>query len=133
MKATRQSPDLGSTLVCAETGKTFIAARDGCSVNYAHSPTGEIVSDEGVDIREKRELLDRSQPFTCYLSSDTRHVTGWKGNVLGTVTGYVERRTGFHGSTQAFFRVTDVHGGLWAARGPGPGMYCTLRPIKGKN
>ena len=81
------SPPLGSVQTCAETGERFTIARDGCSFNYATTREGAIISDKGVDIRERRELLDRSRPFTCYLSSDGRHVTGWKGNILGTDAG----------------------------------------------
>lgn len=126
-----QTINVGDTLTCAETGKQFIAARDGCSFNYARSSTDEILSDEGVDAREKRELLDRTKPFYCYVSGDGLHVTGWKGNRLGEIVVYRESSSGWHGATVARFRVRDVHGQLWQGRGAGKGMCCTLRAMKG--
>ena len=124
--------NMGDTLICGETGKPFIAARDGCSVNYAWRRDGTVVSDEGVDIAERRELLDRSKPFFCYLSGDGRRVTGWKGNTLGIVTMGSESRTGWYRSTITHIRVTDVHGGRWYGKGAGRGMSIVLRPSKGR-
>lgn len=125
-----QSPAIGSVQTCAETGEQFTIARDGCSFNYATTREGAIISDKGVDIRERRELLDRSRPFACYLSSDGKHVTGWKGNILGTVTRESESRTGWHGSTITHIRATDCHGNEWHGKGAGRGMCITLRPCK---
>jgi hypothetical protein len=113
--------NVGDTLVCAETGKTFIAAVDGCSFNYARNREGQVFSDEGVHVRECRELLDRSRPFYAYISGNGKHITGWKGNVLGTVT--KETR----GKKLTSIRATDVHGGAWNGRGEGRGMCITLR------
>ena len=124
--------NIGDVLTCAETGKAFVAARDGCSVNYARSREGSIISDEGVDLREWRELLDRSRPFGCYLSSDGRHVTGWKGNVLGQVTRESSSRTGWNRSDITHIRVIDCHGMPWHGKGAGRGMCITLRASKGK-
>ena len=121
---------MGQTLTCAETGKQFIAERDGCSVNYAWGSNNEIFSDEGVDIREKRGLLDRAKPFYCYLSCDGKTVGGWKGNVLGNVTILGRGRVGFARSGY-YVRVTDIHGGKWYGKNAGLGMCITLRPIKG--
>src|ERR1700692_1133854 len=81
----RPDINVGDTLICHETGKQFTAERQGCTFNYASNDSGEVFSDEGVDIREKRELLDRTRPVSGYLSSDGTHFTGWKENVLGTV------------------------------------------------
>lgn len=118
---------VGKTLTCAETGAQFIGAPDGCSTNYARTSAGEILSDAGVDARERRELLDRSRPFTCYLSSDGKHITGWKGNILGTVTSESKSRTGWHGSYITHIRATDVHGNPWHGKGAGRGMCITIR------
>ena len=123
------SPALGSMQLCAETGKPFTIARDGCSYNYATNRQGEIISDEGVDIRERRELLDRSKPFTCYVSSDEGRVTGWKGNTLGHVVKRSRIRNPFGGYLLAI-SVRDVHGGCWHGRGAEGGMYILLRPLK---
>ena len=121
---------IGQPLTCAETGKTFTGAIDGCSTNYARNSAGDIFSDEGVDIRERRAMLDRTKPFACYLSGDGRHVTGWKGNILGTVTSETTSRTGWHVSTLTHVRVTDVHGAAWHGKGAGRGMYIRLHPSK---
>lgn len=124
---------IGDTLTCAETGKTFVAQQEGCTFNYARDDDGNVYSDEGVDIRLRRELLDRSKPFVCYLSSDGKHVTGWKGNVLGAVTQSttikLARWSYMHGKTMQSVRVRDIHGGLWFGRSS-PGMCVTLRPSK---
>jgi len=122
--------NVGDTLTCAETGKQFIAAQDGCSFNYARDRQGNVFSDEGVNIRERRELLDRSKPFVCYVSSDGSRVTGWKGNTLGTIHRSSRIRNPFGGYLLSV-SVTDVHGGRWYGRGAGEGMCITLRPCKG--
>lgn len=70
--------NIGDILTCCETGKQFTAQRDGCSVNYATDRDGNIYSDEGVDIREKRALLDRSKPFGCYISGDNAARITWQ-------------------------------------------------------
>ena len=122
--------EVGQTVTCAETGKQFTIERQGMTFNYATDAQGNVYSDEGVDIRERRELLDRSKPFTCYLSSDGKHVTGWKGNILGTVTYESTSRTGFYGSKLTHIRVRDVHGAGWYGKGSGRGMCINLRPMK---
>lgn len=130
---------IGKEITCAETGKVFIGASDGFSTNYATNyPNGldktpEYLSDEGVDIRERRGMLDRTQPFFCYVASDGKQVTGWKGNVLGTITGStkyrITRRSFTHGNHLHVYYVTDVHGGLWTGRG-NPGLAINLRARK---
>lgn len=123
--------EFGDELVCAETGKTFIAARDGLSTNYATSSTGDVLSDEGVHIRQVRDLLDRSVPFPCYLS-DAKTVTGWKGNILGNVVrSWTSRSSGFWAG-MTHVRVIDVHGKRWYGKCSGPGCAITLYPNKEK-
>lgn len=119
-------PKVGETVTCAETGKTFIVAKDGCSFNYATELNGSILSDEGVDIREKRNLLDRSRPFFCYLGNGT--VTGWKGNVLGRVVS--SHTVEVFGYKCVQVRVVDVHGGRWYGKGSEEGMCIRLYPNK---
>ena len=112
----------------------IVAAQQGCTFNYATTREDEVLSDEGVEIRQRRELLDRTVPFTGYLSSDGRHLTGWKGNVLGAVVDWAPcklTRTSFtHGKSYRSVRVRDVHGAMWYGRGS-PGVCITLRPCKG--
>lgn len=122
-------PNIGDTITCTETGKTFVVAKDGCSYNYARGVNGELFSDEGVDIRERRALLDRTKPFTCYLHARGT-VTGWKGNVLGRVVSAVNVRA--FGKLLVHVRVVDVHGGRWYGKGQGAGIYITLYPNKEK-
>jgi len=122
--------NFGDTLICTETGKEFIATQVGCTTNYARDNDDNVFSDEGVDIRERRAMLDHSKPFGCYLSSDGKTVTGWKGNELGTVTREHISRTGFYRSNITHIRVTDVHGSKWYGRGAGRGMCITLRACK---
>lgn len=121
--------EIGDTLTCAETGKQFVAGRDGCSTNYARNNAGEVFSDEGVDIRERRELSHRAGPFCCYVSSLGGTVTGWKGNVLGQIVR--SSIGGGFGGRMLHVRVRDVHGGLWYGKGAGAGMCIMLRPTKG--
>lgn len=134
------APDIriGDVLTCAETGKQFFAARDGISVNYARDAEGNIYSDEGVDIRERREMLDRSRPFGCYVSSDGKHVTGWKGNVLGDIVRAKRIALPFgwrcsftRGTDYNAYTVRDVHGAYWHGKGS-PGVCINLHPSKSK-
>ena len=122
--------NIGDVLTCAETGKTFIAAQDGITFNYAQDHAGNVYSDEGVDIRERRELLDRSRPFGCYISGDGKHATGWKGNILGTVIAHSSARNGWASSEIHYWRVRDVHGHEWYGRNAGTGMFIALRATK---
>jgi hypothetical protein len=123
--------NFGDTLTCAETGRQFVAARDGITTNYATNNKGETFSDEGVDIRERREMLDRSRPFACYVSSDGKTVTGWKGNVLGRITWSSTSPTGWCRSELLHVRVIDCHGMPWHGKGAGRGMVIRLHPSKG--
>ena len=125
---------VGETLICSETGKPFVAAHDGCSVNYARGTDGRIISDEGVRIINRRELLDRSKPFVCYLSPDGKHVTGWKGDILGDViqtSVSSDPLSGYRRETLTHVRVKDVYGAFWYGKGSGRGMCITLRALKG--
>lgn len=123
----------GDIVICAETGKKFTIERQGCTYNYAMDNEGNIFSDEGVDIIERRELLDHTRPFSGYLSSDGRNFTGWKGNFLGAVVDWklckLARLSYTHGRDYRSVRVRDVHGGMWFGRGS-PGVYIKLRPAK---
>ena len=125
----------GDVLTCAETGKQFTAARDGITTNYARDSDGRVFSDEGVHIRECREMLDRSKPFYAYLSGDGKRLTGWKGNTLGTVQQFssirLTRKSYAHGEHIRHVVIRDIHGGMWHGRGS-PGVCITIRAYKGK-
>lgn len=128
-----QEINIGDALVCVETGKSFIAGSDGFSTNYARDAEGRIYSDKGVDIHERRQLLDRSKPFWAYISGDGKRLTGWKGNTLGTVIASwpikLTRRSWVHGKNYSHFRIRDVHGAMWHGRGS-PGVAIRLRAMK---
>jgi hypothetical protein len=127
---TMDSPKVGDVVTCRETGEAFTVERSSCSFNYARGRNGEIYSDKGVDIIERRELLDRSKPFGCYVSSDEKHVSGWKGNVLGTIISKSRTPRRWNYPAMISIKVRDVHGGMWRGRGQGGGMCITLRPVK---
>lgn len=126
---TKQSPKVGETVVCAETHKEFTVERQGCTFNYAQDSDGNIFSDEGVDIRERRELLDRTRPFGAYVSSSGKAITGWKGNKLMTIDSIYAIDSGF-GGRQWYVSATDIHGRHWYGRNGGHGVYITMRPKK---
>jgi hypothetical protein len=120
--------NFGDVLTCTETGKQFTAVQDGCSTNYARDKNDNVFSDDGVDIREKRELLNRSKPYFCYLSGDGKRITGWKGNTLGNAVSY-SGRVGFC-RNGCYVYATDIHGGKWYGKNAGRGMCITLRAKK---
>lgn len=126
---------IGHVLTCAETGIKFRGKSQGITVNYAHDNEGRIYSDKGVDIRETRELLDRTKPVFAYVSEDGNRITGWKGNILGRITLAhkiaLTRQSFVHGRHIHTYTVRDVHGGWWFGRG-NPGIAIKLRPYKGK-
>jgi hypothetical protein len=123
-------------VTCAETGKTFRVERRGGTFNYSITKNGqtwEILSIEGSDIRARRALKARGEKFDGYLSNDSRHLTGWRGNILGDVVSckpFVAWAGSGRGQYCELVRVRDVHGGLWYGRGNG-GSPITLRPMKG--
>ena len=126
-------PRIGDTVTCCETGKQFVVEAQGGTLNCAYSSDGRIWSDEGVDLAEKRELKERSAPFVGYISQDGKHLTGWKGNILGDViassTVRLPRWSYTHGKHVIAYRIKDVHGGLWYGRGS-PSVCIRLRPTK---
>lgn len=82
-----------------------------------------------------RDLPDR---FTAYMGCGSDHAGAiveigvWTGNVLGR--GQIRSigpRKGWTGERQRYGRVR-IGGRLYAFQGPGAGMYCRLRAIKGK-
>lgn len=124
---------IGQTLVCAETGKTFVAANEGGSVNWAYDGAGNVYSNEGVHIRELRAVAERKGPVVAYLSSDAGqfkgHITGWKGNKLMQVISAGPTGGGF-GGKQWHVTAKDAQGRTWYGRNGGPGMYIRLKPTK---
>jgi hypothetical protein len=115
---------------CSACRAPIIKPENSIGTGYATRADGSIICYACADAEQRAELLDRSRPYSAYVSNDAKHVTTWTGGDLGDIYGWAGHRTGFSGSTQYYFRVRDVHGGWWSARGAGKGMYCTLRPMK---
>ena len=124
--------EMGATLNCSVTGKPFVAARDGFTFNYAWGPDGNIISDEGVRQLDTEQIKVHSKPVGAYLSGDGKHITGWKGNILATVTQHSVSRTGWYGSRITHIQAVDQFGGLWYGKGAGNGVCITIRPMKGR-
>lgn len=121
---------LGAVHVCHETGLEFVTARDGCTFNYCLDRDNNIYSDDGANLSQLRELSNRSKPLGCYLSSDGKHITTWKGFKLGSVTCESVSSTGWHGSKITHISVIDAHGMPWYGKGSGRGMHIVIRPAK---
>jgi len=125
---------IGKVITCAETGKTFLGATVGVSTNYATDSYGNYYSDEGVDLRERKELLDTSKPYFAYISCDGYYITGWKGNnlmrIISSVTCKLTRMSYTH-SAESYksIRAIDDNGQVWYGRGSA-GFCVTLRAIK---
>jgi len=124
--------EVGQVVTCSWTGKQFTVEKDGLTFNYALDGAGKIFSDEGVNEREQMAIHAHMRPVGAYLSGDGKHITGWKGNILATVTQHSTSRTGWHGSRITHIQAVDQFGGLWYGKGAGNGMYITIRPVKGK-
>lgn len=122
--------EIGQTLVCHKTGKSFIATVDGCTTNYATDTEGNAYSDEGINPIDMERIRDHSKPIGAYISSDGKNITGWKGNILAKITQMSTSRTGWHGSDITHIRAVDQFGGRWYGKGSGRGMYITIRPVK---
>lgn len=125
--------EIGQTLVCHKIRKSFIAAVDGCTTNYATDTEGNAYSDEGINLIDMERIRDHSKPIGAYISSDGKNITGWKGNILAKITQTSTSRTGWYGSIITHIRAVDQYGGCWHGKGAGCGMYITIRPMKGKS
>jgi len=124
--------EIGQTLVCHKTGMPFVAALDGCTTNYATDNAGHVYSDDGVSLMDMEHIKEHSKPVGAYLSGDGKHITGWKGNILATVTQTSVSRTGWYGSSITHIQAVDQFGGRWYGKGAGNGICITIRPMNGK-
>lgn len=122
--------ELGQSLTCHKTGKTFISAKDGHTFNYAMDNDGRVYSDEGCIEIEVERISRHDEPVVSYLSSDSRTVTTWKGHSLMRVIRASSSRTGWHGSRITHVRAVDQFGKCWYGKGGGGGMIITMRPVK---
>lgn len=117
-------PDASYLWICDRCGK---ASMPGSYGRIAHA----MYCYDCCHAMDVEQLLDRSKPFTGYLSSDGKRFTNWSGHRIGTIVYRSTSRTGWHGSEITHVRILDVHGGLWHGKGAGPGMCLTIRPMKG--
>ncbi len=98
---------------------------------YARVDGNQLCCYECADSRRRAEMLDRSRPFSAYISGENgATLTTWTGGLLGHVAGHSTYRNNW-GALIHCYSVRDVHGGYWHGRNSGPGMCITLRPSKG--
>jgi hypothetical protein len=70
----------------------------------------------------------------AYMSKDETKVTTWTGEAIGTIHRLHKTQAGFggrRGSGRYYFRMRAYDGRSWSGNGPGAGMYCQLRLMKG--
>ena len=115
---------------CTDCGKAFVPTAH--TPGYAVLPNGSRICYACADERQRADLLDRSKPFTGYLSGDGCRFTTWTGGTLGSVVRHNVSRTAWHGAEMHHVRVVDVHGNAWFGKGAGQGMALTVRPCKRK-
>lgn len=121
---------IGKTIVCAETGKSFIGASvNGFTTNYARDSKGNVFSDEGVYIRSKKELLTESKIFG-YVSCDGKFIQGWKEDQkLMRVIAKWESNSGFAGK-MFYFDARDENGQKWHGKAKEFGRNITMKKVK---
>jgi hypothetical protein len=129
--AFRFLPQFGpASFQCADCGpRPLETSGNACGTGYAIYGDDTMICYACADARQRAELLDRSGPFSCYVSSDGRTVTTWTGGKLGDVVS--SSLGGGFGDRMLHVRVRDVHGGLWHGKGAGAGMSIRLRAMKG--
>lgn len=95
----------------------------------AHTPDGREICWTCADSEQAHEL-ETADAFTGYLSCDGRNITTWSGGVLARVID-LNTTAGYTPSGGRFERVstwvTTADGARWYGRGPGRGMYHTIR------
>lgn len=121
---------IGKTIVCAETGKSFIGASvNGFTTNYARDSKGNVFPDEGVYIRSKKELLTDEKIF-AYVSCDGKSIQGWKeDHKLMRVIASWESQSGFAGK-MIYFDARDENGQKWHGKAKEFGRCITMKKVK---
>ena len=117
-------------ILCSDCHALIEPRPNGCGTGYAVLKNRWKIRYACADKRQVADLLDRSQPFTGYLSSDGARWTTWTGGTLGTVDRLTVSRSRWLRSSLSHVHVRDVHGNAWFGRGAGNGMVLTLRPCK---
>lgn len=118
---------LGQEITCTACGKTFLAERVGCSVNYAHR--GDTFACLDCAYGEERHIAETSPHFCAYLSSDGCTITDWLGNALARVTRKWDVSNNFAVTVTRVRAVTREGRKLYGC-GPGEGMYIRMHASK---
>lgn len=95
---------------------------------YATTRQGAKVCDDCV-LRDDLHSFETEAKVFGYLQGKGKSVTNWPGNKLAKVIAEWEAQAGHCGKQTYILAITES-GRLLSGRGPGRGMYCTLRPIK---
>ena len=96
-------------------------------------PFPHIGNKEAGAIEQYELRRDKPHRFTAYLSSDGKSVTVWTGDQLGFVLGRVNRwRTGGFARGEMAAGQFMMRGSVYSFRGPGAGMHCRCRKLKGR-
>lgn len=121
------------TIICTDCAAECIPS--GCGTGYAtlHGSEKKICYSCS-DKRQRTDLIDRSKPFTAYVSGDGQNITSWTGGKLMKVTNRrsceLTRQSLTHDRKEySSFRAVDCHGRNWFGRGS-PGICITMRPTK---
>lgn len=115
--------------VCAGCGVVRLFPVDSFSTGYGKQH-GQFFCFDCCTAGDLARLEARPAVFYAYLSGDRRTVSNWPGRELARVTQIGHSRAGWHGAEIWRFRAVDKFGQWWTGRGAGPGMCCTLRPMK---
>lgn len=126
---------INTGFVCVDCGNPIFRDADSCTTGYATPrDSNEKICFLCADKRQLKELTDRSQPFTAYVSSDGNRITTWTGGKLMDVVQSRPCQLTRHSYTHdrksyRSIRAMDVHGGFWHGRGSA-GIAITLRASK---
>ncbi len=83
-------------------------------------------STDPAHLREIREIEQSKGTFFAYVSQDSGHITGWRGNKLMSVTSAKRTGAGSCGKT-LHIRANDAHGREWYGKNGGPGMGIQMK------
>ena len=99
---------------------------------YAIDPQGAKICDECAYSSDLRMVENDKKIFGYLVKSKDKnvvYVSNWPGRKIASVVAYYEKYAG-HCGKQTYILAISENGRLLSGRGPGIGMYCTLRPIK---
>ena len=120
-----------TTFVCRE------CERECKNELYANDRQGAKICDDCAHSNDLREVESAPKVFAYlakreghhHLNTDQFFVSNWPGRKIATVIAIWEAKAGHCGKQTYVIAISD-DGRLLSGRGPGDGMYCSLRPIK---